>query len=83
MIEQMTTNLKVVQRDKQYIDNVFSTLKMKNEDLHVSLQHAIEQRDLAKSEILTLYAQIEAMNTQRNDANDMFLGMFNTQSIFE
>lgn len=75
MLEQIATNFELVQKDKQHVDNEFSMLKMKNEDLTASLNRALEQRDLARSEVLTLNALLEAANNEKYAMEEALRGM--------
>ncbi|XP_055308921.1 myosin heavy chain, clone 203-like [Sitodiplosis mosellana] len=71
MLEQISSNYEIVKRDKRYVDNEYSTLKLKNEDLSGSLNRALEQRNLAQSEALTLNTQLEAMINEKNSVEEM------------
>lgn len=64
------------------MDNEYVTIKMKNEDLNDSLRRAIEQRDLARSEILTLYTKLQQSKEDKEDMADIFHGMSNLYLIF-
>lgn len=57
------------------MDNEFMTLKMKNEDLSDSLNRALEQRDLARSEVLALYAKLQELTAEKEDVEQLLNGM--------
>lgn len=82
-LDSVSSNYDHVQRDKQLMDNKFMTLKMKSEDLNDSLNRALEQRDLARSEVLALYAKLQEVTAEKEDVEQLLNGMsmtFKTES---
>ena len=75
MLGQMASNLELAQMDKRYVDNEYSTLKQKNEDLNGALNRALEQRDIARSEALDLDMELEALKNDKNEMEARFRGM--------
>lgn len=75
MLEKIATNYELMQKDKQHVDGEYSTLKLKNQDLKESLNRALEQRDLARSEVSTLYAQLDAVNNEKYNTEAILRGM--------
>lgn len=81
-LDNVSNSFEVIQKDKQYMDNEYVTIKMKNEDLNDSLRRAIEQRDLARSEILTLYTKLQELKGENENMVDDFHGLFKFNEIF-
>lgn len=75
ILEQISSDYNLVQKHKQHVDNEYSTLKMKNEDLNDSLSRALEQRDLARSELHISYTQLEAMKNDKNETEEILRSM--------
>lgn len=75
-LAKVSTNFEMVQKDKHQVDNEFVMTKMKNEDLSETLQRALEQRDSARAEVFTLYAKIQELKVEKEEANEILEGLY-------